>query len=169
MYETEEDLRQLQALLDRSYDRAGAHLKSIFAAELRLSAQQTAETLPKMQLLSLATVTSAGEPRVGAVDGLFYRGHFWFGSSPDSFRFRHIRQRPQVSAVHTRGEELAVVVHGRARIVATAAELIEGEWEGFARYCAEVYGQQWLDWGSSASYARVEAETMFASRLPGAA
>jgi pyridoxamine 5'-phosphate oxidase-like protein len=169
MYETEQDLVELQALLDRSYDRAGAHLKSIFAPDLRLSAQQTAETLPGMQLLSLATVTSAGEPRVGPVDGLFYRGHFWFGSSPDSLRFRHIRRRPQVSAVHTRGEELAVVVHGRARIVATVAELLEGEWAGFASYCGEVYGQHWLDWGSGASYARIEAETMFASRLPGAA
>ncbi|MDQ3654220.1 MAG: pyridoxamine 5'-phosphate oxidase family protein [Chloroflexota bacterium] len=50
-----------------------------------------------MKLLSLATVNRHGEPRVGPVDGLFYRGRFWFGSSPKAARFRHIRARPAVS------------------------------------------------------------------------
>lgn len=169
MYESEEDLRQLQGLLDRSYDRGGAHLKSIFAPRLRLSATEVADTLQGMQLLNLATVTRAGEPRVGPVDGLFYRGHFWFGSSQESVRFGHIRQRPQVSASHTRGEDLAVIVHGRAYIAATVAELSGGsdpDWAGFSRYAVEVYGDGWLNWNAAASYARIEPQMMFASRLP---
>ncbi|HVA24251.1 MAG TPA: pyridoxamine 5'-phosphate oxidase family protein [Chloroflexota bacterium] len=169
MYETEQDLVQLQALLNVSYERAGGHLRSIFSPELRLSAAELANTLTGMQLLSLATVTRACEPRVGPVDGLFYRGHFWFGSSEDSVRFGHIRQRPQVSATHTRGEDLAVVVHGRAYIAATVASLAGGsdpDWAGFARYAVEVYGKGWLNWNAAASYARIEAGTMFASRLP---
>jgi hypothetical protein len=169
MYETEQDLIELQKLLDRSYERAGAHLRSIFTAELRLRAAELAGTLKGMQLLNLATVTRACEPRVGPVDGLFYRGHFWFGSSQDSVRFGHIRQRPQVSATHSRGEELAVVVHGRAYIAATVSDLTAGndlDWAGFARYCGEIYGEKWLEWGSGASYARITAEVMFASRLP---
>ena len=44
-----------------------------------------------MRLLALATVTADGRPIVGPVDGIFYRGAFWFGSAPDSVRFRHIR------------------------------------------------------------------------------
>ena len=67
-----------------------------------------------MRLLALATVTADGRPIVGPVDGIFYRGAFHFGSAPDSVRFRHIRARPQVSATHLPGEELAVTVHGRA-------------------------------------------------------
>ena len=169
MYETELDLAELQALLDRSYNGAGAHLKSILMPNLRLSASELVELMPGMQLLNLATVTSKGEPRVGAVDGLFYRGHFWFGSSEDSVRFRHIRARPQVSASHIRGEDLTVVVHGRADIAATVAELSSSQqhdWAGFCRYAREVYGDGWLDWGTAASYARIEASLMFASRLP---
>ena len=67
-----------------------------------------------MRLLALATVTADGRPLVGPVDGIFFRGAFHFGSAPDSARFRHIRARPQVSATHLPGEELAVTVHGRA-------------------------------------------------------
>jgi hypothetical protein len=48
-------------------------------------------------LLPLATVTADQRPLVGPVDGIFYRGSFYFGSAPDSIRFRHIRARPQVS------------------------------------------------------------------------
>src|SRR6187200_1229413 len=54
-------------------------------------------------------------------DGIFYRGAFHFGSAPDSVRFRHIRKRPQVSAVHLPAEELAVSVHGRAVLVDVSA------------------------------------------------
>ena len=35
----------------------------------------------------LATVSADGRPIVGPVDGVFYRGAFHFGSSPDSVRF----------------------------------------------------------------------------------
>jgi hypothetical protein len=169
MYETEQDLTDLQLLLDHSYERAGAHLTSIFTSELRLPAGEVADMLKGMQLLNLATVTKACEPRVGPVDGLFYRGHFWFGSSQDSVRFRHIRQRPQVSATHTRGEDLAIVVHGRACMAATVADLSSGQdpyWAGFSRFAVEVYGEGWLNWNAAASYARIDAEVMFASRLP---
>ncbi len=118
-----------------------------------------------MTLLSLATVTAKAEPHVAPVDGIFYRGSFWFGSSPSSVRFRHIRVRPQVSANHTRGEELAVVVHGDATIVDASYP----SYEGFAEVCRGIYGPQWDDWGDGAAYARIEASHLFASRLPGGA
>ena len=59
-----------------------------------------------MSLLALATVTADGRPLVSPVDGIFYRGAFYFGSAPDSVKFRHIRARPQVSATHLPGEHL---------------------------------------------------------------
>lgn len=43
-----------------------------------------------MRLLSLATATARGEPRVGPVDGIFLRGSFHFGSAPDSARARQV-------------------------------------------------------------------------------
>src|SRR6187200_1817787 len=114
MHETPADIARLQELIDRSYAAAGAHLLRIHSPERRLSAEQLAQRLQGMCLLALATVTGDGRPIVGPVDGIFYRGAFHFGSAPDSVRFRHIRARPQVSATHLPGEELAVTVHGRA-------------------------------------------------------
>src|SRR5881227_1855381 len=114
MHETPEDLDSLQALIDRSYEQAGPHLRRIHNPERRLGAAEVAERLTGMTLLALATVTADGRPVVGPVDGILYRGAFHFGSSPDSVRFRHIRKRPQVSATYLPGEELAVTVHGRA-------------------------------------------------------
>src|SRR5215218_11487906 len=117
MHESPTDLAALQELLDRSYAGAGPHLLRIHTPERRLSAEQVVERLTGMRLLALATVTADGRPIVGPVDGIFYRGSFHFGSSPDSVRFRHIRARPQVSATHLPGEELAVTAHGTASMV----------------------------------------------------
>ncbi len=117
MHETAEDLRALQALLDSSYERAGEHYKRITTPERRLDAAQVTERLIGMTLLVLATVTADGRPRNGPVDGVFYRGSFYFGSAPDSLRFKHIAQRPWVSATHLPAEALQVTVHGRAELI----------------------------------------------------
>ena len=135
MHESPADLAALQDLLDRSYASAGAHLLSIHTPERRLSAGEVAQRLTGMCLLSLATVTADCRPVAGPVDGVFYRGAFHFGSSPDSFRFRHIRARPQVSATHLPGEELAVTVHGRAIPIDVASE----QNAGFRRALLRVY------------------------------
>src|SRR5438105_1709833 len=98
MHETDDDLRRLQQLIDRSYESAGEHLLRIHDPERRLTAAQLCERLTGMRLLVLATVTADGRPVSGPVDGIFYRGAFHFGSAPDSIRFRHIARRPRVSA-----------------------------------------------------------------------
>ena len=167
MHETAEDLAALQQLLDRSYAAAGRHLRRIHTPERRLNAEQVAERLAGMVLLSLATVTSSGRPMVGPVDGVFHRGAFHFGSAPDSVRFRHIRARPQVSATHLPGEHLAVSVHGRAELLDMGAP----EQAGLRRTILDVYlpryGAEWetdiMDAG--AAYARIDAEKMFAFHM----
>jgi hypothetical protein len=163
VHETAEDLDALQRLIDRSYAGAGPHLLGIHTPDRRLSAEQLAELLIGVRVLNLATITARGEPRVGPVDGLFYRGAFWFGSAEDSFRFRHIRARPSVSASHTVGEELAVVVHGAAQEIDVEAP----EHAGFRAYLLEVYGAQWeTSWpGQKPPYARIEARRMFTFRM----
>src|ERR687894_198835 len=130
MHETAEDLLALSNLLDHSYARAGAHLRSIFTPERRIPADKLVALLAGVQVLNLATVTRACAPSVAPVAGLFYRGRFWFGSAAASVRFTHLRQRPQVSASHARGEELAVIVHGTAALV----EVGDPAHTGFATY-----------------------------------
>src|SRR5919202_6009119 len=105
MHETPDDLAALQELLDRSYALAGPHLRRIITPDRRLTAAELSERLTGMCLLALATATRDARPIVGPVDGIFFRGAFHFGSSPDSVRFRHIRVRPYVSATYLPGEE----------------------------------------------------------------
>jgi nitroimidazol reductase NimA-like FMN-containing flavoprotein (pyridoxamine 5'-phosphate oxidase superfamily) len=169
MRETASDLTTLQELLDRSYDAAGPHLKRITTPARRLSAAAVAERLQGMCLLALATATADGRPVVGPVDGIFMRGAFHFGSAPDSVRARHIRKRPQVSATHLPGEELAVTVHGRAAAVdlkaAEGAELRQTLLDVYVpRYGAD-WEKTFLD--SGPVYWRIEAERMFTFHMPG--
>jgi len=158
MYETADDLARLQDLLDRSHAAAGPHLRSVITDERRLGAQALADRLTGMRRLVLATVTADGRPIAGPVDGLFYRGAFHFGSSPQSVRFRHIARRPYVSATHLPGEELSVTVHGKAVRVETTG--------GFRQALLDIYvpryGAEWetfLD--SGPVYARIDADRMF--------
>ncbi len=161
MQETAEDLATLQELIDRSYASAGEHMLRIHEPERRLTAEQVAERLQGMRLLVLATVTSDGRPITGPVDGVFYRGAFHFGSAPDSVRFKHIRARPQVSASHLPGEELAITVHGRAVPIDVHGE----EHAAFKQVLMDIYlpqyGDAWLRILEEGVYARIDADRMF--------
>lgn len=166
MRETTADLARLQRLLDQSYDTAGAHLRGIITPEHRLSAEQLSQRLDGMCLLVLATVTVDGRPITGAVDGFLYRGEWYFGSSPDSLRFRHIRRRPHVSASHVPEEALSVTVHGRA----VEIDLASHDGGAFRQLLLDHYGQHmggdastFLD--SGVAYARIDAERMFTFSL----
>jgi hypothetical protein len=158
--ETAEDLIELTALLNRSYARAGSHLRSIFTPERRITAEELVALLPGVQVLNLATVSRDCAPRVAPVDGLFYRGRFWFGSAAASVRFAHLRERPRVSASHTRGEALAIVVHGAAALV----EPGDPAHAGFADYYREVYGFGWEEWDLPVQFARIDATRLYTYR-----
>ena len=158
MYETPDDLRALQELLDRSYDAAGPHLRSITSPERRVSAEDLAEQLTGMCLLVVATVTRDCRPIAGPLDGIFYRGAFHFGTAPNSVRYRHLLARPQVSATHLPREEFAVNVHGRAVPVEIAGGFRETLLEVYVpRYGAD--WEQFLD--SGPVYMRIDADRMF--------
>jgi nitroimidazol reductase NimA-like FMN-containing flavoprotein (pyridoxamine 5'-phosphate oxidase superfamily) len=167
VHETEEDLARLQELLARSHAAGGSHLRSIITPERRLNAAELVERLQGMCLLVLATVTADGRPLTGPVDGIFYRGAFHFGSSPESVRLRHLRARPQVSATHLPGEELSVTVHGTA----VPVDVTDPRNAGFRQTVLDIYGprygaewEQFLD--SGPSYMRIEAEKMFTFHMP---
>ncbi|HEY4098049.1 MAG TPA: pyridoxamine 5'-phosphate oxidase family protein [Baekduia sp.] len=167
MHETDDDLRALQELIERSYATAGRHLLSIHEPQRRLRAEQVAERLDGMCLLALATSTADGRPVVGPVDGIFYRGAFHFGSAPDSLRFRHIRARPAVSATYLPGEELSITVHGRAAPIDVGSP----QDAGFRRALLDIYvpryGAKWEEFiDSGPVYARIEAERMFTFFMP---
>ncbi|HEX3509916.1 MAG TPA: pyridoxamine 5'-phosphate oxidase family protein [Solirubrobacteraceae bacterium] len=163
MRESAGEIRALQELLDRSYARAGSHLRSIWGEESRLPADELCRELDGVQVLDLATVTPRGEPRVAPVDGIFHRGRFWFGSAESSLRFRSLWANPAVSASVTRGvETFLVLVHGRAVTADPRAE----ESRGFAAYARHVYDFDWDALADGALYAWIEPASFLAFRRP---
>ena len=173
MHETAADIAALQALLDRSYDAAGSHLRGITTPERRVGAAALCEQLTGMTLLVLATVTADGRPIAGPVDGIFYRGAFHFGTSPHAVRARHIRARPQVSATHLPREEFAVTVHGRAVPVDIRAAEGAGLRETLLEIYTPRYGDEWEqfidppDSEEAPVYFRIDADKMFSFQMVG--
>jgi Pyridoxamine 5'-phosphate oxidase len=160
MHERPEDIAAVQDVIDRSYAAAGPHLLAIHTPDRRLTAEQVCARLQGMSLLALATVSAAGRPVVGPVDGILFRGAFHFGSSPESVRARHIAARPWVSATHLPGEELAITVHGRAEPVDVSSGELR---QTLLDIYVPRYGESWAQMlESGAIYWRIEAERVFA-------
>lgn len=142
--ESDTDLARLQAVLDRSLDGAGDHLRSIFG-EHALTAEALVAELDGIFEMHLATVTTAGAPLVAPVDGILFRGKVWFGLPQGAVRARLVRRDPRVSASYARGT-FAFIMHGVAREVDESSESW-GEYETLLRdlYVAQ-YGPDWISW-----------------------
>lgn len=152
MHETSEDLAGLQRLMDASYAGSTSHLREIVAGDHRLDARQVVDALTGMKVLSLATVTAAGEPRVSAVDGHFLRGRWTFGTDGRAAKARHVQARPAVSAAHVDGERLGVFCHGRA--VRLSPD--DSDWEATISHWSEHYGSDPTTWGEDVRMYRIE-------------
>jgi uncharacterized pyridoxamine 5'-phosphate oxidase family protein len=163
MHETESEIANLQKLLDDSYSKAGSHLLSIHKSEWQLSAPEVSASLRNVCVINLATVNEIGQPRIAPVDGLFLGGIFWFGSSNESARFKHIRKNTAVSAAYTVGDEVSIVVHGSAHEIDSTT----GEFERLHDYCREIYGLEYDSYGywGNAPFAWIEAEKMYAIKM----
>jgi len=161
VHETAADLEALQRLLDESSEASGAHMRRIITPDRRIGAVDLVARLTGVRLLALATATADGRPIVSPVDGVFYRGAFWFGSAPDSVRFRHIRARPDVSATHFEGEPFAVTVHGRAHIHDLRDPAAAGFRDALIEVYAPRYGEDWIGWAEQHPYARIDARRMY--------
>lgn len=141
MHETTDDITRLQRLLDDSHARATEHLRGIIRDERTLSAAQVAGLLTGMKVLSVATVTARGEPRISAMDGHFLHGTWTFSTSRTSAKARHLAARPAVSVAHVDGEALAVFSHGRV------VELTGDDLASVDEHWTAHYGSSPLSWG----------------------
>jgi general stress protein 26 len=160
VFETSSELVALDALLAESFERAGDHLTSIISRDRRLSAADLSRYLVGVRHLVVATVTSGGEPRCSAVDGLFIHGRFWFSTSGHSFKARHLERRPSLSGAHVVGDDVAVFVHGRARVVHGGP----GEADEIRHFWTEVYDgspEDWVPAPSDARYIEIVPRSMY--------
>jgi Pyridoxamine 5'-phosphate oxidase len=133
MFESEQQLRELQALIDRTLARANPHLAKIVKLERRLTARQVVRYLQGTKHVAFATVNERGEPRVAPLDGVFIQGRFTVSTGGRAARLRHLRANPACSATHMDGDAIGIVVHGHATIIGRADARRRGDRAGLAR------------------------------------
>jgi Pyridoxamine 5'-phosphate oxidase len=161
--ESERDVAGLQRVLDESFERAGRHLLRIFTPERRLSAGQIVSLFPGVRQVALATVTARGEPRVAPIDALLLRGGFYFGTSLEAARIRHLRLRPAVSLTYFEGDRVAVIAHGKAELL----EFGNPDFEEIDRQFLALSGGTASTEEERVVFARVRPTTLFAfARAP---
>jgi len=143
VYETDAEMAGLQELLDRSHAAATDHLRAIMHDDRVLTAADLVALLTGMRVLSVATVTAGGEPRISALDGHFMHGTWSFSTSGTAAKARHLAARPQTSVAHIDGEEMAVFSHGHSLPLTPA----HARWEETLDHWTRHYGGSPLDWG----------------------
>ncbi len=143
MRESDDELRDLQALLDRSHATASEHLRDIISADRTLTARELAGLMTGMRVVSFATVTAAGEPRISAMDGHFLHGRWTISTSRSSPKGRQVRARPAVSLACIEGEEVAVFTHGQVEVL----EEGHSDFEEVHEHWTQHYGSSPLSWG----------------------
>ncbi len=164
MRETDAELVALQALIDRSNERVGAHMRGIIhPGRYTLSARQAVKLLDGMHTIAVAAPARNGDPLVGPMDGWFLHGKFFFSSSGDAARIRGLRRHPAVSVVYYEREDFAITAHGHAELMfADHAEVTEID-EIFRSH----YGGSAFDWSADGVYVRVDADRFYTySRTP---
>lgn len=154
MNETSQEIEALQLLLDRSGAGRRRHLTDIVEPQRRLSARQLCADLQGVVVLNIATVTRHGEPRLSAVDGHFLHGHWYFSTSAEALKARHLARHPAVSVGYTPRDGYGVWAHG------VAVPLAGDEFARLDRYLSSVYGQPLSDMADEIAIYRVDAEWM---------
>ena len=158
MLESEDDVRGLQELFDRTFAQANPHLAGIVEPGSRLTAGQVIHYLQGTKHVAFATVNGRGEPRVAPLDGVFMRGRLTVSTGGHAARLRHLRANPACSAAHLDGDRVGIVIHGAATIIGrddAGVDEIEPVWR-------EIYGSSPFDWGEGVVFVRVEPTSMWA-------
>jgi uncharacterized pyridoxamine 5'-phosphate oxidase family protein len=158
MFESDDEVRELQALLDRTLARANPHMLSIVKPERRLTARQVVRYLEGTKHVAFATVNEKGEPRVAPLDGVFIHGRFTVSTGGKAARLAHLRANPSCSAAHMDGDTVGIVAHGQATIIGQGDAGV-GEIEPIWR---EIYGSSPFEWGEGVVFMRIEPSSMWA-------
>ena len=157
MFETTDEIEALQRLLDASFARASEHLVSIMTPGRRVSAARLVTEFPAPAILSIASVTRHGEPRISAVDAHFRHGRWYFTTLAGSPKARQLTARNAISASFLPRPTFGMFCHGRAFLLSDGPEratLIE--------HLVATYGQSPDEWGEEIAYFRIHAEWLVA-------
>lgn len=158
MRETPDEIAALAELMEASHARSTSHLQEIVSGDHQLTAQQVVDALDGMKVLSLATVTAKGEPRVSAVDGHFLHGHWTFGTDGRAAKAKHLASRPAASVAHLDGERLGVFTHGKAVLMQPS----DPDWDETITHWNNHYGSDVTTWSDDIRLYRMEPSWMVA-------
>jgi hypothetical protein len=156
MRETPTQLDELQGLLDASHRASTEHLRGIINDERTLTAREITGLMTGMRVLSLATVTARGDPRISAVDGHLLRARWIFSTSGSAAKARHLRARNAVSAAYVEGEEVAIFTHGRVTFLRPGSATFEGTLADLTEH----YGSSPMSWGPDIVICMIEPTWM---------
>ena len=156
MLETAAEITALQELLDASRASATTHLRKIIDDDHALTARDVVALLTGMRVLSVATVTARGEPRISALDGHFLHARWTFSTDGSAAKARHMRARPAVSVAHIDGEELALFSHGRVEQMRDG----DPDWVETLDHWTAHYGESPFGWGHDVRLYRYRPQWM---------
>lgn len=164
MRETASELTTLQALIDRSLERTGPHMKTIIHPDkYALSAKQVVKLLDGMKTVAVAAPAPNGDPLVAPMDGWFLHGKFFFSSSGDSIRIKGLRKRSRASIAYFEGEKFLINAHGAAALMFKGHPAVDEIDAVFKEH----YGGSAFDWSDEGVYVRLDADRFFTySRTP---
>ena len=163
MYETPEEVTQLQTLLERSIEQAGPFLRESFAMPAHsLSARQLLAFWQGLQTVALATVTSKGEPRVAPIGALLLRGRFYIPTVANAIRTKHILRNAAISFTCYQGNDLAVIVHGTATVIRPD----DADFAAIEAFQREKSGVSVQEWGAGVYLAISPATIYTYARFP---
>ena len=144
MLETDDEIAALQRLLDASHAASTDHLRGIINDNRTLSARDLVALLTGMRVLSVATVTAKGDPRISALDGHFLHGTWTFGTSGD-------RRQGPAHAPHGRRSASRTSTTRTSRCSATAGpsrcDESDPDWAETIAHWTAHYGSSPLSWG----------------------
>ena len=109
-----------------------------------------------MPTVVLSTVSSKGEPRTAPISAAFYRGQFYVPTVAASLRTKHVKKNPAVSLSLYDGNDVAIVVHGFANVIAAEDDQF-GPLDAIQR---EVFGTSTTEWGEGV-FIEVKAERFY--------
>jgi hypothetical protein len=156
MLETAAEMAALQELLDASHASSTDYLRAIINDDRTLSADVLVALFTGMKVLSVATVTARGEPRISALDGHFLHGTWTFSTSATAAKARHMQARPSVSVAHIDGDELAVFSHGRVERMRES----DADWAETIGHWTAHYDSSPLTWADEIHMFRYRAHWM---------
>ena len=156
MLETTGEITALQELLDASHASSTGHLRSIINDDRMLSARDLVAVLTGMRVLSVATVTARGEPRISALDGHFLHATWTFSTDGSAAKARHMRARPAVSVAHVDNEDLALFSHGRVEEMRDS----DPDWAETLGHWTAYYHSSPLSWGNDIRLYRYRPQWM---------